>query len=214
MANTAAKQVFLLRHAENERGGNVTDPPLSAEGRRQAQEMGRFIGQQPLRTPLLIVSSFLARGFETASIIDESLPVELRRSTHILPVHFLHESEFEGLISLTMPFIARLDNLQSHIIRYPDPAPVGTLVMVGHRRSMALDFMEMVLDPKTAIARAEALDRGEGELWPDYPYAYVTQWRLNAERWADITKRDDFATKVAERSFRGELTTGPFPAPG
>ncbi|MBI3659967.1 histidine phosphatase family protein [Candidatus Acetothermia bacterium] len=63
--------VLLVRHAEYDTTIESSDPPLSAQGREQAQKLGQWLKANYMIDA--IYSSTLARARETAEIVNESL---------------------------------------------------------------------------------------------------------------------------------------------
>lgn len=70
--------IYLLRHAHAGDAGGWDGPdserPLSAKGRRQAQQLGAFLADRAL-TPDAIVSSPKVRALQTAQLVADALGV-------------------------------------------------------------------------------------------------------------------------------------------
>lgn len=71
-------KVILMRHAKSDWSadyGRDFDRPLAKRGKRDAQRMAKWLAQQQLPNPLLLVSS-AKRTRQTAQFVREQLPVD------------------------------------------------------------------------------------------------------------------------------------------
>ena len=92
-------RIILVRHGETDwnSAGRIqghSDTPLNAVGRAQAQRVAARLVREPVRA---IYSSDLARAFETAAIIDQSLQVGVVTSPALRERRY---GTWEGLTSL------------------------------------------------------------------------------------------------------------------
>ncbi len=72
------KELLLLRHGKSDWHSGVRDfnRPLNKRGKRNAQQMGEWIGEQKL-VPDLIISSPTKRALTTAEIVCEAMELPL-----------------------------------------------------------------------------------------------------------------------------------------
>ena len=75
-------RLFLVRHAHSHPGEPDELRPLSAEGRRQARELGARLSDA---RPEVVLSSPLLRARETAAAIAEAAGSELRVDERLAP---------------------------------------------------------------------------------------------------------------------------------
>jgi phosphohistidine phosphatase len=77
-ADAGALELYVVRHADagDPAGwaGEDADRPLSEEGRRQAERLGRLLAELPLRPDALITSPKL-RAAETARLVGQAVDV-------------------------------------------------------------------------------------------------------------------------------------------
>ena len=89
-------RIILVRHGETDwnatgRIQGHNDTPLNAVGRRQARQVARRLAREPVRA---LYASDLARAFETATIIGESLGLTVVTSPQLRERHY---GAWEGL---------------------------------------------------------------------------------------------------------------------
>lgn len=92
------RRLLLVRHGVTDwnREGRFQghlDPPLGDEGRAEARLLGRRMSNDNDLRPARIVSSTLARAFETAEVIGSSLGVEVKPDARLIEVG---QGEWEG----------------------------------------------------------------------------------------------------------------------
>ena len=97
-------RLFLVRHAHSHPGEPDELRPLSAEGRRQARELGARLSDA---RPEVVLSSPLLRARETAAAIAEAAGSELRvderlapGATVLLVREAIHEADSDGAVAV------------------------------------------------------------------------------------------------------------------
>lgn len=111
---TLYKELLLLRHGKSDWNSDTTDfyRPLNKRGKRNAQQMGEWIGKQKL-LPDLIITSTAKRAQTTAEIVCEAMGIAVK------------SIQFEKCIyEASLP---DLFQVLSHI-----PESVQRLLLVGH----------------------------------------------------------------------------------
>jgi probable phosphoglycerate mutase len=138
--------LWLVRHAESTwnaagRWQGQKDPPLSERGRRQAAELARALAGEGVET---LITSDLARAFETASIVGRALGLRPR------PEPALRELDAGTWSGLPRSEIARRD---AQMLARFDSGDRNTPAGGGeNRRDVALRARRALL----AIAREDA----------------------------------------------------------
>jgi 2,3-bisphosphoglycerate-dependent phosphoglycerate mutase len=94
----ASTRILLVRHGETDwnAAGRIqghSDTPLNAAGRRQSRRVAQRLASEPVRA---LYSSDLARAFETATIIGESLALTVVTSARLRERSY---GAWEGLTS-------------------------------------------------------------------------------------------------------------------
>lgn len=90
------KQLYFIRHAHAEpaQGRNDSERPLTAVGREEALQLGKYLQGQLIR-PDRVITSTAARTIETSNIIQNYFP-----DTHILEEKRLYNASFEEIIDI------------------------------------------------------------------------------------------------------------------
>jgi phosphohistidine phosphatase len=156
-----ARTLYLLRHAAYEGDGHTTadhDRPLTAEGRRAAQRLARFLrGVEP--QPVIIVCSTALRARQTVDLLASALG-----DVEVIFDAGLYEADAADLLR-------RIQRV---------PAEATALMVVGHNPGLHVLALELTEsaggdDPRLAAFPAGALaciaaPTGWSELCPGVAY--------------------------------------------
>ncbi|MGO8914696.1 MAG: SixA phosphatase family protein [Stellaceae bacterium] len=163
---TIMSDLYLLRHAKAvppEEGGSDRDRPLEQRGRRAAQAVARWIGEQRL-APGLVLCSPALRTRQTLDIVASAFP---------LPPQILIE---DGLYLAAAPqLFARLRRM---------PADTASVLLVGHNpgfHELAITLSDVAVGP--LIARLAGFPAGAlASFQVEIPWAHLDrrQARLTA----------------------------------
>ena len=146
------KELLLLRHGKSDWNTDTTDfyRPLNKRGKRNAQQMGKWLDEQQL-TPDLIISSPAIRALTTAEIACKAMSLPLHS---IQPEKCIYE--------------ASLSDLRQLLLHIPDS--IQRLLLVGH--NPGFESLLSYLAPNIPIP-------DDGKLMPTATLAYLQlgpQW--------------------------------------
>jgi len=153
------KTLSLLRHAKSSWDDPVErdfDRPLNGRGRRAAQRMGQFLGDEGLRFDAMIASPAL-RIRQTIEGMEAGLGERLK-------------PEFDKRI-----YMASAASLFALVQETPET--VGHLLLVGHNPGLE-DMVLLATEGQQNALRTEAEVK--------YPTAAFASLVFSAERWADV----------------------------
>lgn len=174
-ATGAPTRLLLLRHGQTElsiarRYSGRGNPPLTEEGRRQADAAARYLGARG--GIAAVVSSPLGRAYETATAAAKALGVDVRVDDDLIETDF---GEWEGL---TFAEAAQRDpELHRHWLRDTSVEPPGgeSFDAVARRVSRARNRIISEYGSATVLVVSHvtpiktvlrlALDAGEGILY-------------------------------------------------
>ncbi len=146
------KELLLLRHGKSDWNTNTTDfnRPLNKRGKRNAQQMGDWLGEQKL-PPDLIISSPAKRALSTAKIICDTMGISA------------HTIKTDKRI-----YEASLFDLRQVLLDIPDS--IQRLLLVGH--NPGIESLLSYLGPDIPVP-------DDGKLMPTATLAYLqldSQW--------------------------------------
>lgn len=159
------KELLLLRHGKSDWNTDTTDfyRPLNKRGKRNAQQMGKWLKEKKL-APDLIISSPALRALSTAEIVCHEIG-----------------SPINSIKTEDSIYEASLADLRLILFQIPDS--VQRLLLVGH--NPGFESLLSDLAPDITIS-------GDGKLMPTAALAYLqldTQWSsLQGDYWVQRVK--------------------------